>query len=70
MPALMVIEHTEPLAFLLHQPYRVGHGAAASVCLLLYQSPLSHTAKQRLLTMRESTDGFEIARKDLELRGR
>ncbi|MBI3285916.1 MAG: ATP-dependent DNA helicase RecG, partial [Burkholderiales bacterium] len=41
----------------------------ASVCLLLYQGPLGGTARQRLATMRESTDGFEIARKDLELRG-
>ena len=39
------------------------------MCLLLYQGPLGGTAKQRLMTMRESTDGFEIARKDLELRG-
>ncbi|MGZ3238133.1 MAG: ATP-dependent DNA helicase RecG, partial [Burkholderiaceae bacterium] len=43
--------------------------SAASVCLLLYQSPLGLTAKQRLTTMRETTDGFEIARKDLQIRG-
>ena len=69
--SLMVIEHAERFGLSqLHQLRgRVGRGAAASVCLLLYQSPLGHTAKQRLLTMRESTDGFEIARKDLELRG-
>jgi len=69
--SLMVIEHAERFGLSqLHQLRgRVGRGAAASVCLLLYQGPLGHTAKQRLLTMRESTDGFEIARKDLELRG-
>ena len=48
---------------------RVGRGSAASVCLLLYQSPLGQVAKQRLMTMRETTDGFEIARRDLEIRG-
>jgi ATP-dependent DNA helicase RecG len=47
----------------------VGRGSAASVCLLLYQSPLGQIAKQRLMTMRETTDGFEIARRDLEIRG-
>jgi ATP-dependent DNA helicase RecG len=39
------------------------------VCLLLYQSPLGATAKQRLMTMRETADGFEIARRDLQIRG-
>ena len=39
------------------------------MCLLLYQSPLGGVAKQRLMTMRETTDGFEIARRDLEIRG-
>ncbi|MCI1041582.1 ATP-dependent DNA helicase RecG, partial [Pseudomonas putida] len=39
------------------------------VCLLLYQGPLGGTAKQRLATMRETTDGFEIARRDLDIRG-
>lgn len=69
--SLMVIEHAERFGLSqLHQLRgRVGRGAAASVCLLLYQAPLGGTAKQRLLTMRESNDGFEIARKDLELRG-
>jgi ATP-dependent DNA helicase RecG len=69
--SLMVIEHAERFGLSqLHQLRgRVGRGAAASVCLLLYQGPLGGTAKQRLMTMRESTDGFEIARKDLELRG-
>ncbi|MFZ6638722.1 ATP-dependent DNA helicase RecG [Undibacterium sp. TC4M20W] len=69
--SLMVIEHAERFGLSqLHQLRgRVGRGAAASVCLLLYQGPLGGTAKQRLATMRESNDGFEIARKDLELRG-
>ena len=69
--SLMVIEHAERFGLSqLHQLRgRVGRGAAASVCLLLYQAPLGGTAKQRLMTMRESTDGFEIARKDLQLRG-
>jgi ATP-dependent DNA helicase RecG len=48
---------------------RVGRGTAASVCLLLYQGPLGPIARSRLMTMRETTDGFEIARKDLEIRG-
>ena len=69
--SLMVIEHAERFGLSqLHQLRgRVGRGAAASVCLLLYQSPLGSTAKQRLKTMRETTDGFEIARRDLEIRG-
>ena len=69
--SLMVIEHAERFGLSqLHQLRgRVGRGAAASVCLLLYQAPLGGTAKQRLGIMRESNDGFEIARKDLELRG-
>jgi ATP-dependent DNA helicase RecG len=69
--SLMVIEHAERFGLSqLHQLRgRVGRGAAASACLLLYQSPLGYVAKQRLLTMRSSTDGFEIARRDLEIRG-
>jgi ATP-dependent DNA helicase RecG len=69
--SLMVIEHAERFGLSqLHQLRgRVGRGTAASVCLLLYQGPLGGTAKQRLATMRETTDGFEIARKDLEIRG-
>ncbi|GIZ52950.1 ATP-dependent DNA helicase RecG [Noviherbaspirillum aridicola] len=69
--SLMVIEHAERFGLSqLHQLRgRVGRGSAASVCLLLYQSPLGMTAKQRLMTMRETTDGFEIARRDLEIRG-
>ena len=69
--SLMVIEHAERFGLSqLHQLRgRVGRGADASVCLLLYQSPLGNTAKQRLRIMRETTDGFEIARRDLEIRG-
>jgi ATP-dependent DNA helicase RecG len=69
--SLMVIEHAERFGLSqLHQLRgRVGRGTAASVCLLLYQSPLGGIAKQRLMTMRETTDGFEIARRDLEIRG-
>ncbi len=69
--SLMVIEHAERFGLSqLHQLRgRVGRGSAASVCLLLYQGPLGMVAKQRLRIMRESTDGFEIARKDLEIRG-
>jgi ATP-dependent DNA helicase RecG len=69
--SLMVIEHAERFGLSqLHQLRgRVGRGSAASVCLLLYQSPLGQVAKQRLGTMRETTDGFEIARRDLQIRG-
>jgi ATP-dependent DNA helicase RecG len=69
--SLMVIEHAERFGLSqLHQLRgRVGRGSAASACLLLYQSPLGPVAKQRLMTMRETTDGFEIARRDLEIRG-
>ena len=69
--SLMVIEHAERFGLSqLHQLRgRVGRGAAASVCLLLYQSPLGPVARQRLMTMRETSDGFEIARRDLEIRG-
>jgi ATP-dependent DNA helicase RecG len=69
--SLMVIEHAERFGLSqLHQLRgRVGRGSSASVCLLLYQSPLGPVAKQRLMTMRETTDGFEIARRDLEIRG-
>jgi ATP-dependent DNA helicase RecG len=69
--SLMVIEHAERFGLSqLHQLRgRVGRGAAASACLLLYQAPLGPVARQRLATMRETTDGFEIARTDLALRG-
>ncbi len=69
--SLMVIEHAERFGLSqLHQLRgRVGRGAAASVCVLLYQGPLSPTGKDRLRAMAETTDGFEIARRDLEIRG-
>ena len=69
--SLMVIEHAERFGLSqLHQLRgRVGRGAAASACLLLYQAPLGPVARQRLGTMRETTDGFEIARTDLRIRG-
>ena len=69
--SLMVIEHAERFGLAqLHQLRgRVGRGSAASVCALLYSNPLSLTARERLKTMRETTDGFEIARRDLEIRG-
>ncbi len=68
---LMVIENAERMGLSqLHQLRgRVGRGADASVCVLLYQSPLSQLAKERLAVMRSTNDGFVIARKDLELRG-
>jgi len=68
---LMVIENPERLGLAqLHQLRgRVGRGAEQSFCVLLYQSPLGHLGKERLAIMRETTDGFRIAEKDLELRG-
>jgi ATP-dependent DNA helicase RecG len=69
--SLMVIEHAERFGLAqLHQLRgRVGRGAVASVCVLLYTPPLSPTAKERLRAMSETTDGFEIARRDLAIRG-
>jgi ATP-dependent DNA helicase RecG len=68
---LMVIENAERMGLAqLHQLRgRVGRGAEASMCVLLYRAPLSPLARARLHTIRETTDGFEIARRDLELRG-
>lgn len=68
---LMVIEHAERLGLSqLHQLRgRVGRGAASSTCLLLYETPLGETARQRLKIIFEHADGFEIARHDLRLRG-
>ncbi|MGC1459124.1 MAG: ATP-dependent DNA helicase RecG [Steroidobacteraceae bacterium] len=68
---LMVIENAERMGLAqLHQLRgRVGRGAAASTCVLLYRAPLSKLARARLHAIRETTDGFEIARRDLELRG-
>ena len=69
--SLMVIEHAERFGLSqLHQLRgRVGRGAHDSVCVLLYQGPLSPTARARLKIIFENTDGFEIARQDLHLRG-
>jgi ATP-dependent DNA helicase RecG len=69
--SLMVIEHAERFGLSqLHQLRgRVGRGAVASVCVLLYTPPLSETGKARLKAMAETHDGFEIARRDLEIRG-
>jgi len=69
--SLMVVEHAERFGLSqLHQLRgRVGRGATASVCVLLYTGPLSDAAKARLKAMRETSDGFEISRRDLEIRG-
>jgi ATP-dependent DNA helicase RecG len=69
--SLMVIEHAERFGLSqLHQLRgRIGRGSAASVCVLLYSAPLSPTAKERLRAVVETSDGFEIARRDLEIRG-
>lgn len=69
--SLMVIEHAERFGLSqLHQLRgRVGRGSVASACLLLFQSPLGRIAKERLMIMKHSTDGFEIARQDLQIRG-
>jgi len=65
--SLMIVENAERLGLAqLHQLRgRVGRGSAASSCVLLYQSPLSMLARQRLETMRQTHDGFVIAEKDL-----
>ena len=69
--SLMVIEHAERMGLSqLHQLRgRIGRGKAASACILLYQKPLSQLARERLKIIFENTDGFEIARQDLRLRG-
>ncbi len=69
--SLMIIENPERLGLAqLHQLRgRVGRGAVASHCVLLYKSPLSKTAQKRLQVLRDSNDGFVIAQKDLEIRG-
>jgi ATP-dependent DNA helicase RecG len=68
---LMVIENAERMGLAqLHQLRgRVGRGSEASTCVLLYRAPLSPLARQRLKVIRDTNDGFEIARRDLELRG-
>lgn len=69
--SLMVIEHAERFGLSqLHQLRgRVGRGTAQSLCVLLYRHPPGAIARERLATMRQTQDGFEIARRDLELRG-
>lgn len=69
--SLMVIEHAERMGLAqLHQLRgRVGRGVAASSCVLMFSEPLSQLAKERLKVIYENTDGFEIARQDLNIRG-
>lgn len=69
--SLMVIENAERMGLSqLHQLRgRVGRGSEASICILLFQQPLSEIARKRLKIIFEHTDGFEIARQDLQLRG-
>jgi len=69
--SLMVIDNAERLGLAqLHQLRgRVGRGPGEAHCLLLYQPPLSNLARERLGLLRETSDGFRIAEKDLELRG-
>ncbi|MGE4530817.1 MAG: helicase-related protein, partial [Acidithiobacillus sp.] len=69
--SLMVIEHAERMGLAqLHQLRgRVGRGTQQSTCILLYHPPLSAKARARLQALRDTNDGFVIARKDLELRG-
>ena len=68
---LMVIENAERMGLAqLHQLRgRVGRGSNASTCVLLYRAPLSQLARERLKVIRDTSDGFEIARRDLALRG-
>lgn len=69
--SVMIIENPERLGLAqLHQLRgRVGRGSIESFCLLMYHAPLSQQGRERLGVMRETTDGFRIAEKDLELRG-
>lgn len=69
--SLMIIENAERLGLAqLHQLRgRVGRGSVQSSCVLMYRGPLSQMARKRLAVLRETNDGFEIARQDLELRG-
>ena len=69
--SLMIIENAERLGLAqLHQLRgRVGRGSAASHCVLLYQSPLSRSGRERLEVMRDTNDGFVLAERDLQLRG-
>ena len=69
--SLMVIEYAERMGLAqLHQLRgRVGRGSVESTCVLLYQAPLTAIARERLAVLRETNDGFEVSRRDLELRG-
>ena len=69
--SLMIIENAERLGLAqLHQLRgRVGRGARRSACVMMYDGPLTGTARSRLEVLRATTDGFEIARRDLEIRG-
>ena len=69
--SLMVIENAERLGLAqLHQLRgRVGRGLDKSICILMYQAPLSANATERIDILRQTNDGFKIAQKDLELRG-
>ncbi len=69
--SMMVIDHAERMGLSqLHQLRgRVGRGAAHSLCILLFQTPLSELARARLKIIFENTDGFEIAQQDMQLRG-
>jgi ATP-dependent DNA helicase RecG len=68
---VIVVENAERMGLAqLHQLRgRTGRGATASACVLLYRGPLSEVARARLAAIRDSNDGFEIAQRDLELRG-
>ncbi len=69
--SMMVIDHAERMGLSqLHQLRgRVGRGAAHSLCILLFQTPLSELARARLKIIFENSDGFEIAQQDMQLRG-
>ncbi len=69
--SLMIIENAERLGLSqLHQLRgRVGRGTAESVCVLMYEPPLGDPARERIAALRETNDGFEIARRDMALRG-
>lgn len=69
--SIMIIEHAERFGLAqLHQLRgRVGRGAEASTCILLYRGPLTETGQARLNILRETEDGFRIAEEDLRLRG-
>ena len=69
--SLMIIENAERLGLAqLHQLRgRVGRGARRSACVMMYDGPLTEAARARLEVLRATTDGFEIAQRDLEIRG-